>query len=181
MRVEPIEDKEIIKDCIAYLDYHNPRNMVMFALGIYTGLRISDILRLRVRDVYCKNRINIKMKKTKEYIDIPINNNLKKILKEYCKDKPSWEYLIKSRNGHNKPITATQAYNILKDMANYFKLERIGCHSLRKTAGLHLYKNSKSNIGTVMKILGHKDPSVTLRYIGITTEDVNKAIRSLDF
>lgn len=181
MKVEPIEDKDLIKECMEYLKATNERNFVMFTIGIYTGLRISDILQLKVRDVYCKNRISIKQKKTRTYVDIPINNNLKKILKSYCQDKPGHWYLIKSRNGHNKPISTTQAYLILRDMAEYFNIDRVGTHTMRKTAGLHMYKESKNNIGTVMKILGHKDPSVTLKYIGVTSEDIDKTIRLLSF
>ena len=59
MRVEPIRDKDLIKDCMTYLNYKNPRNKVLFAIGIYTGLRISDILKLKVKDVYRKNRIEL--------------------------------------------------------------------------------------------------------------------------
>lgn len=180
MKVEPIQDKETIRECMEYLKYKNERNLVMFSIGIYTGLRISDILQLRVKDVYCKNRISIKQKKTKTYIDIPINLQLKRILKEYCKDKAPYDYLIKSREGVNKPITRVQAYNILKEMSEYFGIERIGTHSMRKTAGFHMYKQSK-DIGTIMKVLGHKEPSITLRYIGITEEDVNNTIRNLKY
>ena len=65
-------------------------------------------------------------------------------------------------------------------MSEYFGIERIGTHSMRKTAGFHMYKQSK-DIGTIMKVLGHKEPSVTLRYIGITEEDVNNTIRNLKY
>ena len=57
MRVEPIESKEMIRDIMEYFKATNERDFVMFCIGIYTGLRISDILRLRVNDVYCKNSL----------------------------------------------------------------------------------------------------------------------------
>ena len=181
MRVEPIRDKELIRECMEYLKLKNEKYYIMFCIGIFTSLRISDILQLKVRDVYCKNRISIKQRKTKKYIDIPINNELKKILKEYCKDKPGYWYLIKSRIGSNKPLSKTMCYKVLRDMAEYLNIDRVGCHTMRKTGAYHMYKQSKNNIGTVMKILGHKDPSVTLMYIGITTEDVDNTIRKLKY
>lgn len=49
--VEPIRDPDKVKDIAAYLKKYSPRNYIMFMLGIYTGLRISDILPLKVRDV----------------------------------------------------------------------------------------------------------------------------------
>lgn len=181
MKVEPIRDKELVRECMEYLKCKNEKYYIMFCIGIFTSLRISDILQLKVRDVYCKNRISIKQKKTKKYIDIPINNELKKILKEYCKDKPGHWYLIKSRIGHNKPLSKTMCYKVLRDMAEYLNIDRVGCHTMRKTGAYHMYKQSKNNIGTVMKILGHKDPSITLMYIGITTEDVDNTIRKLKY
>ena len=56
---EPIKDKEIVKDIMIALKNESPRNAIMFGLGIYEGLRISDILRLRVEDVRHKWNIQI--------------------------------------------------------------------------------------------------------------------------
>lgn len=183
LRVEPIKDKDLIRYCMEYLEQTNPRNKVLFAIGIYTGMRISDILRLKVRDVYCRNRIENKQGKTKSYVYIPINLELKKIIKDYVERQELGldEYLIKSREGRNKPITRSQAYNILNNMAKFFNIDNIGCHTLRKTAGYNLYHVSGKDIGLVMEVLGHKDPQSTLRYIGITEMDIDRNIRKLSY
>lgn len=122
MKVDPIIDDDLIRDCLNYLEVKNARNKVLFAIGIYTGLRISDILKLKVKDIYKKNRIEVKQKKTNTYVYLPINLELKKIVKKYVEDNnlKQHEYLIKSREGKNKPISRNQAYNILNDMANFF-------------------------------------------------------------
>ena len=183
MRVEPIRDKDLIKDCMIYLNYKNPRNKVLFAIGIYTGLRISDILTLRVNDVYKKNRIEVKQKKTGSYVYIPINKELKKIIKDYVeyKELKPYDYLIKSRQGNNKPLSRNQAYNILNDMADYFKIDSVGTHTMRKTAGYNLYNVSGKDVGLVMQVLGQKDPGSTLRYIGVTDLDIDKSMRKLSY
>ena len=49
--VEPIRDMDLIFDMMDFLKGQNVRDYVLFMFGIYTGLRISDILKLRVRDV----------------------------------------------------------------------------------------------------------------------------------
>ena len=49
--VQPIRDKVLLQDMKDFLKQNNERNHIMLLLGIHTGLRISDILRLRVRDV----------------------------------------------------------------------------------------------------------------------------------
>jgi integrase len=55
----------------------------------------------------------------------------------------------------------------------------LGTHSMRKTRGYFLYQSTK-DIGRVMKMLRHSSEGVTLRYIGITQDDVDKDFVSLE-
>lgn len=181
MKVEPIREKELIQECLNYLDNKNERDKIMFSIGIYTGLRIGDILRLKVKDVYHKNRIVIKQEKTRKYIEIPINKELKKLLNKYCENKTLNDYLIKSRNGYNRPISKDRAYKIFREMSEDLGIESIGTHSMRKTCGYHLYYSAGKDVVNVMNILGHKEPSMTLRYIGVTQDNKEKAIKKLSY
>ena len=164
MKVYAITDKEKIKECRQYLKYKNERDLVMFELGIKTLLRISDILSLRVEDVYKKTVIRKRQKKTNKIVEIPVRTDLKKLLDKYCEGKPRYEYLIKSRKGVNKPITETQAYRILNEMASYLNIERIGTHSLRKTGAYHIYNDTK-DVDFVRRLLGHKSNNEVYSYI----------------
>lgn len=164
MKVYAITDINKIQECREYLSYKNERDLVMFEIQLKTLLRISDILNLRVRDVYKKTTIRVRQKKTKEVIEIPIRTDLKKLLDKYCQDKAPLEYLIKSRNGVNKPITTTQAYRIFKNMANYLNIDRFGTHSVRKTGAYHIY-NSTKDIEFVKRLLGHKTNYQVYAYI----------------
>lgn len=178
--VEPIRDYNKLQDILEYLKHENKRNYMMFMIGCYTALRISDILMLKVKDVKNKKNITIREKKTGKQKIIPINNKLRKALDDYIKDKNDYEYLIKSREKENKAITRDTAYKILKDVGNKFGIENIGTHTLRKTFGYHFYMQTK-NIVLLMEFFNHSDPSVTLRYIGINQEAVNKAVLNFDY
>jgi len=169
--VQPIRDKEMIQDLKEYFKEQNERNYILFLLGINTGLRISDILRLRVRDVEGWS-IFIREKKTKKAKEVKMPSDLKKALRKYAKGKPKHEFLIKSRNGKNKPITRSMAYVILNQAALKFGLERIGTHSLRKTYGYHHYKQFK-DVVVLQRMLNHTDQKETLRYIGIEQDTLN--------
>lgn len=169
--VQPIRDKEVIAEIKSYLKATNERNLILFLLGINTGLRISDILRLRVRDVEGWD-IYIREKKTNKIREVKMPRELKKAVREYIKGRPKSEYLIKSRNGKNKPITRGMAYVILNQIADRFGLERIGTHSLRKTYGYHFYNQFK-DVVTLQQMLNHTDSKETLRYIGITQDTLN--------
>lgn len=184
-----------------YFMSHNPRNRVMFALGIYTGRRISDILNLDVRDVaeidrrgrLCiRERLELQEVKTGKFVDILIHPKLKRILNKYLKQRRKEcetlgallnEPLLKSqkpRHDGQYRITRRHALRILSECASACGVEgRVGTHSLRKTFGYRLY-NNKTSIETIQQALNHSSPEVTLSYIGITRDDFDEAILSLD-
>lgn len=174
--VEPIRDSNKVHDICNYLQPNNERNYIMFLTGIYTGLRISDILKLKISDVKDKKYIKLREKKTDKERIIEINPTLRKALDKYTFDKNGNDYLIKSREGYNQPISREMAYKILKQIGNKFDIDNLGTHTMRKTFGYHFYKQTK-DIVTLMKMLNHSDPSITLHYIGIDQEEQNNAIR----
>lgn len=178
--VEPIRDLDVVMDIAEYLKGKSDRDYVMFMFGIYTGLRISDILKFRVRDVRDKEAIYIREKKTGKEKRFPINAELKPIIKEYVNGKDDYEYLFKSPRNCNRPITRQQAYNILSEAGIQFGIEKIGTHTLRKTFGYHMYQQTHDAV-TIKEILNHSDISITLRYIGINQDNKDKAIKNLSF
>lgn len=156
----------------------------MFRIGIYTGLRISDILKLKVRDVKSngkiKDRMTLREKKTSKERKIAINKALKEDLKAYCHNKPEGEYLMISREGTNKPISRGMAYKVMADIRDKFDLDSCGTHTLRKTFGYHYYLKTK-DIATLQKLFNHAHPSVTLGYIGITQNTLNQALLNMEY
>ncbi|WP_034438795.1 site-specific integrase [Clostridium ihumii] len=175
--VEPIRDNQKVRDIQDYLKRTNERDYILFITGVYTGLRISDILRLKVQDVKEKRFIYLREKKTSKQNIIEINKLLEKEYKWYCSDKQLDEYLIRSREGVNKPLSRVRAYEIIKQVGEDFGIENLGTHTLRKTFGYHYYRQTK-DVGTLMKMFNHSDPSITLRYIGIIQDEMNKARRN---
>lgn len=172
--VQPIRDPEMIEHIKRYLRQISERNYMLFVFGINTGLRIQDMLKLRVRDVKGDHIIMREMKTDKQKW-LKINPTLKRELKRYIADKDDYEYLFKSREGKNKPITRDMAYKILRKAANEFGLVDIGTHTCRKTFGYHLYRKEK-DITLLQKIFNHSSPEITLRYIGMDQDTMDNAI-----
>jgi len=182
--VQPIRDPDVIEQIERYLKTKNDRDYILFLIGIYTALRISDILTLKVRDLKDRNFLVIQEKKTRRKKNntrtIELHPLLKRELRKFLYDKEDHEYVIQSRVGMNQPIGRERAYMILKEVADHFNLESLGCHSLRKTMGYHLYKKTKDLV-LVQEALNHEDTSYTLRYIGIKQDSVNEAITKLKY
>lgn len=174
--VEPIRDSNKVRELANYLRKYSERNYIMFIIGINSGLRISDILKLRVRDVKGKEQVSIREKKTGKQRIFPMTPILKRELKNYCLYKDLDEFLIKSQQGYNKPISRERAYMILRDAGETLGLYNLGTHTLRKTFGYHFYMQYK-DIVTLQKIFNHADPSITLHYIGIEQSHINRKIK----
>ncbi|CAM4111652.1 site-specific integrase [Mesobacillus thioparans] len=172
--VQPIRDMEKLERIIEFFKKQSERNYVMFMIGIYTGLRISDILDLRVKDVkgHHISIREIKTGKEKRFIIIP---PLRRILNGYISGREDNEYLIKSRNGENKPIHRSTAYRILNEAARQVNLKEIGTHTLRKTFGYHFYQSTK-DVALLQSLFNHDSPKVTLRYIGVNQDTLDKAM-----
>ena len=179
--VEPIRDIETVNDIASYLKEESERNYIMFLIGIYSGLRISDILKLRVRNVKDKDRIFITEQKTGKQRRFPLNKSLRKELAHYIQGMKEWEFLIKSQKGPNQPISRQQAWQILRKAGEHFGLECIGTHTLRKTFGYHLYRQNGGDIVTVQRILNHSTADYTRRYIGITQDTMDQAMKDLHY
>ena len=172
--VQPIRDPEQIQQIKEYLKEKNERNYILFVMGINTGLRISDILKLKVGDVQ-GSHISMREMKTGKQKRIQITPSLKRELKWFNEGREVEEYLLKSRKGKNRPIGRSMAYKILKSTAVEFGLDEIGTHTLRKTYGYHMYMQTK-NIALLMEIFNHSSEKVTLRYIGVNQDAMDKAM-----
>ncbi len=175
--VEPIRDPDKVKLISTYFRQSSYRNYMMFMIGIYSGLRISDILRLRVRDIKNKDTISIREIKTKKQKMFTINPILKKEIKAYCENRDPNEYLIKSRKGKNKPLNREMAYRILNEVGDLYGLPYLGTHTMRKTFGYHHYCQFK-DVVLLQNIFNHSSPTITLRYIGYEQEKIDKSIKN---
>ena len=173
--VEPIRklsDIQKIKEKLSL----NPRDLLLFSFGINTGLRISDILKLRVKDVKNKKHIILVEQKTHKYKKILIMNELQIAIKNYVNDKTPDTYLFKTKN-NNKPITRIQAYRIINNACKDVNIkENVGTHTLRKTFGYHFYKKTK-DIALLQNILNHSSPRITLRYIGMNQDIIDNSLK----
>jgi len=171
--VEAIKDLENVRKVECILANQSERNLLLFTLGTNCGLRISDILSLNVESVKNKTSIRIQEKKTGKYKQFPINSKLKPMIENYTKNRnlkdPLFMTIFKNR------LNRVAAYEIIKKACKEAGLEeKVGTHTLRKTFGYHHYKKFK-DVAILQKIFNHSNPEVTLRYIGIEQDEINKS------
>jgi integrase len=178
INVKPIKDKEVLKNFASELlrNKHGQRDYTIFVFGIFTGLRISDILNLKVNDVKGKLKTDIIEKKTgkKRTLNLmQLTNQIIIYLDEEHDGQSEW--LFPSPRDNTKHLATHQFYKIMQKTAESLNLDYIGTHSLRKTFGYSYYKKTK-DLTSLMKILNHSSQSVTLRYIGIEEEELQSSL-----
>ncbi|MEK3987444.1 tyrosine-type recombinase/integrase [Paenibacillus sp. FSL K6-3166] len=178
--VQPIRDERIIDGMKYYFRSRSMRNYLFFCLGIYSGLRVSDLLTLSVRDARHDyiSKVEQKNKNNKRFL---VHHSIRKDLDEFIKGKADDEFLFASRQKKKisqlkqQPIDRSTAYRFLNDAAKHFDLEEFGNHTLRKTWGYRLYKQDERNLPLLIDAFGHSDMRVTLRYIGLTQDLLDRA------
>lgn len=190
MVTSPIRKKEDIDKMKSYfLSKKRYRDYTMFVLGINTALRISDLLKLRWKDVFdtrsrtYKNHIDIYEQKTNKRTIVALNTSCIEAFTLLKKNKPfqqADEYIFCNRKDRQKHISRNRAYHIIKDAAIFNNIEgNISCHSLRKTFGYHAWK-----IGTpsalIMNIYNHSSIEITKRYLSISQDDKDDLFNSLN-
>lgn len=91
-----------------------------------------------------------------------------------------YDYLFKGRNGENKPISRVMAYMIINQACKKAHItDNVGTHTLRKTFGYHHYQ-AFHDVAILQYLLNHSSPSITLRYIGITQDNVEDTLKQFE-
>lgn len=182
--VDPLKNKKDIQKIKQYLKgKDNKRDYMLFVVGINVGLRVGDLLKLKIKDVIDNNgdfkgKIVITEEKTDKTRNFKLNDSAKESIKLYLDSLKSYDiddYLFKSRKG-NKPLRVDSTHKIIKNTLRELNIKgNYGTHTLRKTWSYHIYMSNSSNpriLAILQKALNHSSQAVTLRYIGIEQEEI---------
>ena len=166
----------------------NYKMSLLIALGCFTGLRISDILALRWKQILHVSEFTITEKKTGKQRTLRLNPQLQRHISEcYKQIQPI---------GTSAPILASQKGTIftiqrinvmLKEIKRRYHL-RVGnfsCHSLRKTFGRQVYTMSGDSaelaLVKLMELFNHSSIAITKRYLGLRQEEILETYDVLSF
>ena len=152
----------------------NERITTALVLEGNLGLRISDILSLRLCDIVMdgdRYRLEIVEQKTgkKRIFTVPLV--IQQYVENYC-----------LRNGIRReerifPITERAVQKQLKIVCDYLGYEGISTHSFRKWYATEIYKSNGCDIALVQRLLQHSSAATTQRYIGIEPQRIEAAIQ----
>jgi len=191
--VEPLKNVKDIKKVKQYLiGKENKRDYMLFVVGINVGLRVGDLLELRIKDIMYddnsfKDNICIDEEKTDKVRTFKLNNSARESIQLYLSSLSSYamnDYLFQSRKG-NESLRVDSTHKIIKTLLRELGIKgNFGTHTLRKTWAYHTYVTQAPTnpmiLPTLQKMLNHSNQAVTLRYIGIEQEMMNDIYDSLN-
>ena len=151
----------------------NERVATALVLEGNLGIRISDIVRLRLCDIVKdgnRYRLAITEQKTGKQRVFTVPLVIYQYMENYC-----------LRNGIDRntlmfPLTTRAIQKQLVLVCEYLGYEGISTHSFRKWYATEIYKNNGYDIALVQRRLQHSSAAVTQRYIGIEPQRIEKAI-----
>ncbi len=191
---QPIRSRSALEDIKNYYwrKEPNPRNYLLIIIGLNTALRISDILKLRWRDVYdhtkrrIRDHLTLHEQKTGKLSRIFLNETLRDALDNYYRISLEQSaaspdtYIFTGRKHTNEPISRIQAYRIIRHAASACGIDdTISCHSLRKTFGYYAWQQGTSP-ALLMNIFNHSSYQITKRYLGIEQDDRDSVFANID-
>lgn len=152
----------------------NNRIAACLVLEANLGLRIEDILQLRLSDFLkdgANYRIDIVEQKTQKKRTFIVPLAIYQFIYIYC-----------SENNIKKddvifPITTRAVQKYLQKVADYLGFENIGTHSFRKFFASDLYESNNHDIELVRELLQHSSTVTTQRYIKRSSQIVENAIQ----
>jgi site-specific recombinase XerD len=173
---KPLSPSEIA----ALSTYLSSRDAALFHLGLKTGFRISELLSIRIVDLYehleLKTELLVarcNMKGKYKSRSVPLSKDTQDLLRTYLSTLPvNQEYLFESGRGQ---LSRCQAWRAIKSAALKAGLTgKIGTHSLRKSLAYNAYQASGKDLVLTQRILGHSSIQSTISYLQVGNEQVNE-------
>jgi integrase len=138
---------------------------VLLRLGIETGIRISDLLQLRVG--HFKACMRVQESKTKKIKECRLSDELVQEIQEYIKEQRLTDadaLFYSTEHLKNKPLTRVRVWQVFKAVSDEMKLDAVRPHSMRKTFA-EAVMGETGSILAVQHALGHKNIETTMRYL----------------
>ena len=155
----------------------NPNERIATALTLEAnlGLRISDILQLRLSAIIRdgdRYRLNIVEQKTQKKREFTVPTDIYVYIQKYALDNnisPTAKLFDISERAVNKH---------LKAICDYLGYGGIGSHSFRKYFATSIYTNNNYDINLVRVLLQHSSTTTTQRYIGLQEKHIEEALQN---
>jgi len=145
----------------------------IWKVGVNLSLRIGDLLRLQYEHLNLPERtLTLTEAKTGKAKHIRLNASALAVITRRRQAHPGdrWLFQVNCNRAKDKPIGRASVSRVFKEAGELLGLT-INTHSMRKSRGMAMYKDGVP-VEKIAKVLNHSNTTSTLRYLGITKEEV---------
>jgi integrase len=162
---------------------------LLISIGVFTGVRISDLLTLKFSQILNEDVFLITEKKTKKDRSIKVNSTLKEIVQRiYNKSGISNQDELMFLNKYGTKSIDKSYVNVkLKELFSKYRIRvkgNVSTHTFRKTLGrrvVEVSNYSNESLVLLMELFGHSNMGITKRYLGITKDEIHNVYDCLTF
>ncbi len=186
----PLTQPEIHAVLKSFRGKYQARDRALFLLGLKSGLRISELLSLRVGDVIqygtMVERISVDRSSTKggrEGRTVLLHPEARAAIDLWLGELEaeggleSDRFLFPSRKGRNRPVSRVHAWRVLRGAYTENELPgKLGTHSMRKTFAARVYEALGGDLVKTQRALGHRNINSTAAYLSFKEEEIDQAI-----
>ena len=157
----------------------NPKHHAILATVYSGGLRVGEVLELRISDVdSARMRIRIRNAKGGKDREVMLSEKLLEELRAYWKTYRPTEYLFEGQKGGQYSARSVQAVLKRAVKAAGFR-KRVTVHTLRHSFATHLLEEG-TDIRYIQQLLGHKNLATTQLYTHMTGPALERIKSPLD-
>jgi site-specific recombinase XerD len=157
----------------------NLKHALMLKLCYGMGLRVSEIVNLKVSDIDTGNMqalIECGKGKKDRYVNLP--ESVLDDLRAYCKEYHPVKYLFEGQGGGRYSMRSAQ--NVFKSAMRKANInKKVGIHGLRHSFATHLLENG-TDISYIQQLLGHNSIKTTMTYTRVAQKDLKNVQSPLD-
>lgn len=174
-----LDNKSFHKFEESVVRYGNARDIAIFYTLAYTGIRVSELINIRLNDIV-KDDLIIRFGKGQKQRSIPLNKTVREAINQWLKDRPKYkhndlDYLFIGERGK---LNRSTIFKMIKHYCNIARIEPIGPHQLRH----YFCKNALEkgfNIIEVAALAGHSRITTTQIYIKPSLQELKSKMELL--
>jgi site-specific recombinase XerD len=150
-------------------------------LAYSAGLRVSEVIKLRVQDIDTKrNMIHVKAEKCRKDRYTVLSEIALEVLREYWKVYQSKDWLFPGPK-QNSQMPSRKVEKILEDASQKVGITKhVTVHTLRHSFATHLLEGG-TDLRYIQELLGHKSSKTTEIYTHVSQRDIGQIKSPLDF
>ena len=158
------------------------RNETIIEVLYSCGLRVSELINIKISDLYINEQLIKVLGKGNKERFVPISKTAKKLILKYIESIRNYKKVKKGHedtlfiNNRGKKLTRVMIYTILNNIANEIGLKKkISPHVLRHSFATHLIENG-ADIISIQKMMGHENIVTTEKYLHVKSKHLIESV-----